>query len=345
MSQGDVALLVSLTREDALWQVAGSTIVFYDHLTTLDQEIELIWLREWSFTSFLFFLTRYVGGACFVHTWATTWASGSLLDKVSASMLEVQAWLSQVAILAMNTIIVKRVVCMYNGDRRVLSVLAIAVFITAAYSLILTILAPNFKGVVVRIQLTRVFETCQPVMEHGLRAIPTHYLVLLAIIFMFEAILFLLSLAQGIRFVREKQRESQPRASTRVSIGSGCIMQWQIIWKTRRDLASVLLRDSILFPFINLMLATLNIMAGRGHLSPKSIQGIRMLSAVSIPTIGCRLILNLREAYYKPFRDEYNQSRYSPDDSLVIPGLELELDELGSSASVDLAAVVSVRDL
>ncbi|KAH6904954.1 hypothetical protein BKA70DRAFT_1192614 [Coprinopsis sp. MPI-PUGE-AT-0042] len=336
----DITLMVSMARANALWQAAGSAIVFYDHLTTLDQEIELIWLRKWSFTSFLFLVTRYVGEASFVHASATMWASGKFLDQVSPSMFQVQSWVSQVAILAMNAIIVKRVVCMYNGDKRVLCVLAAALFTLAVFSLVLTILTANIKSVVSRVQFTHSFETCSPLMQGSA---PTYYWSFICFVFAFEALVFGLSLLQGVKFVREKRWQAR-RARERTG---GSVMLGQVLWKTRRDLASVLLRDSILFPFANLILATINIVAWRARLPPSAIQIIRLFSAVAVPTIGCRLILNLREAYYKPFRHECDQSRYSPDDSLVIPGLELELDECGtkleSRPSRDLNAGVSSR--
>ncbi|KAH6904955.1 hypothetical protein BKA70DRAFT_514778 [Coprinopsis sp. MPI-PUGE-AT-0042] len=329
----DITDVVAMARANALWHAAGSAIIFYDHLTTLDQEIELIWLREWSFTSLLFLSTRYVGEASFVHASAGMWASGRFLDIVSPSMFQVQSCISQIAILAMNAIIVKRVVCMYNGDKRVLCVLAVALFILAVYSLVLTILTSNPESVL-RVQFTYPFETCHRPMELG--PVPMYYWSFIYAFFPFEVLVFGLSLVQGLKFIREKRW--QARRAREKAGGSGVL--GLILWKTRRDLASVLLRDSILFPFINLIFAALNIMAWRAQIPSSLTQGIRLFSLVSVPTIGCRLILNLRDAYYKPFRDEYDQSRYLPHDSLVIPGLQLELDEseakLGGSASRDL---------
>ena len=57
-----------------------------------------------------------------------------------------------------------------------------------------------------------------------------------------------------------------------------------------------------------------------------------LLSTSTTPIIGCRFVLNLREAYYRPFRDECEQGRMttilpiafasSPQES----DLETELD-------------------
>ncbi|KAH6904952.1 hypothetical protein BKA70DRAFT_1565366 [Coprinopsis sp. MPI-PUGE-AT-0042] len=317
---------------------AGTAIVFYDHLTTLDQEIELIWRRKWSFTSFLFFIvrlfplcvltlfnlsvqTRYVGEACFVH------AGGVSKCVPSPNMAKPNRYSShELSVPLLNAIrmqpahttcltlviIVKRVVCMYGGDKRVLCVLIVGLFIIATYSLVLTILTSNLKSVVSRIQFTYTFETCIPLLEGSA---PPWFWTFIYFIFAFEALVFGLSLFQGIKFVREKRWQSR-RAGERASASGSSGMLRQILRKTRRDIAGVLLRDSILFPFINLIIATLNIMAWTTNILPYSAtQSVRLLAAVSIPTLGGRLLLNLRDAYYKPFHEEYKLSQYSVSDS------------------------------
>lgn len=56
-------------------------------------------------------------------------------------------------------------------------------------------------------------------------------------------------------------------------------------------------------------------------------QIVIVFAAASGPTLGCRLILNLREAYYKPFHVECDQSQVPA--SVVIPSF-------GDSSSVVL---------
>ncbi|KAH6904894.1 hypothetical protein BKA70DRAFT_1431477 [Coprinopsis sp. MPI-PUGE-AT-0042] len=97
----DPVLLVSVTRWNALWQGAASSVALWDHMSTLDQEIELIWvnavssdnsaanaegcpfkLRKWSFTSFLYFITRYVADISFIHAIVSAWSYGRFLDNM-----------------------------------------------------------------------------------------------------------------------------------------------------------------------------------------------------------------------------------------------------------------------
>ncbi|KAF9449870.1 hypothetical protein P691DRAFT_758701 [Macrolepiota fuliginosa MF-IS2] len=42
-------------------QVAVSVVVLYDHLTTFDLEIELIWKKKHSLVKVLFLIARYAG--------------------------------------------------------------------------------------------------------------------------------------------------------------------------------------------------------------------------------------------------------------------------------------------
>ncbi|KAF8171658.1 hypothetical protein BJ912DRAFT_118261 [Pholiota molesta] len=49
--------------------LAGATCMIYDHLTTLDIEIEVVWNRpKWQIPQFLFFLNRYVGLVLQIYT-------------------------------------------------------------------------------------------------------------------------------------------------------------------------------------------------------------------------------------------------------------------------------------
>ncbi|KAH6904984.1 hypothetical protein BKA70DRAFT_1294582 [Coprinopsis sp. MPI-PUGE-AT-0042] len=214
----DAASLVSVTRKSMLWQVAGSTVVF----KTFDREIEFIWLGKWSFTTLLFVALPLV----------TVLSTGKYLDKVSPSVLQVQSWLSQIAFLAMNGIVVKRVVCMYSGDKRVLWALAVALAAFSVHSTTVIILTSNVKSVVRRVQSVYLYETCH---IWPLDSIPSWYWTFTISMMVFD--------------VLTERHGRRP--------GVGVLGH---LWRTRRTLASVLLRDSILFPFINLILVMLVIL-------------------------------------------------------------------------------------
>ncbi|KDR69327.1 hypothetical protein GALMADRAFT_929285 [Galerina marginata CBS 339.88] len=51
-----------LDRALAFLSLAMATCVVYDHITTLDEEVELVWKREkWNAVQILFFINRYTG--------------------------------------------------------------------------------------------------------------------------------------------------------------------------------------------------------------------------------------------------------------------------------------------
>ncbi|KAH7930293.1 hypothetical protein BV22DRAFT_1125027 [Leucogyrophana mollusca] len=59
-------------------------VVLYDHALTFRREVELIWKRAWSLTTFLFLLTRYGGGLVLMAT-APEFLSTSLSDTFMSS--------------------------------------------------------------------------------------------------------------------------------------------------------------------------------------------------------------------------------------------------------------------
>ncbi|KAG2012925.1 hypothetical protein CC2G_009875 [Coprinopsis cinerea AmutBmut pab1-1] len=64
------------------WQVAATSIALYDHLTTLDLEVELIWKKKVSVVQLLFILNRYSGDALFLHGTAyQLWLKGDAFTR------------------------------------------------------------------------------------------------------------------------------------------------------------------------------------------------------------------------------------------------------------------------
>ncbi|KAH6904961.1 hypothetical protein BKA70DRAFT_1294508 [Coprinopsis sp. MPI-PUGE-AT-0042] len=214
------------------------------------------------------------------------------------SVFQVQVWLSQIALLAMNCIVVKRVVCMYSGDKRVLWALAFALAVATLHWAIVGILMLKLKTVVLRIQSANVQDICY-ITPTG--PIPSWYWTWVIPTLIFEIVVLGLCILQGIWFACES------RPTHRNGRKRGIL---EHLWRTRRTLASVLLRDSILFPFLNLLVAILTALLWLGKLPPSSIDFINFAGNTSIPVIGCRLLLNLRSAYYTAFREEYRQSQF-----------------------------------
>ncbi|KAF5313612.1 hypothetical protein D9611_010224 [Ephemerocybe angulata] len=60
----------------SLFYIACMTLVLYDHLTTLDLEIELIWKKKWSLIQVLYLINRYLPDISFLYGVSlTVWVS------------------------------------------------------------------------------------------------------------------------------------------------------------------------------------------------------------------------------------------------------------------------------
>ncbi|EAU82650.2 hypothetical protein CC1G_07932 [Coprinopsis cinerea okayama7 len=107
------------------------------------------------------------------------------------------------------------------------------------------------------------------------------YWAYLVFIIAFDVVAFTLALMEGIRYFRR----------TKLAEGS---------------LVRILLRDSIFFPFLGLSVSIFALLAWRSVLPYPSVAVLMTLMALTSPILGSRLILNLRDAYYKPFAEEVN---------------------------------------
>ncbi|KAG2012927.1 hypothetical protein CC2G_009877 [Coprinopsis cinerea AmutBmut pab1-1] len=56
-----------ITQNLHYWQIAATTVALYDHVSTLDLEIELIWKKKFSTVQILYLLNRYSGDALFMY--------------------------------------------------------------------------------------------------------------------------------------------------------------------------------------------------------------------------------------------------------------------------------------
>ncbi|KAH6904957.1 hypothetical protein BKA70DRAFT_1505798 [Coprinopsis sp. MPI-PUGE-AT-0042] len=316
----DAASLVSTTRWSTLWQLIGSSLVLWDHATTLDQEIEFIWLRKWSITTLLYVVTRYAGDAAFMRVLAPFYEnSNSCLDFLQVcriqcmgfrevlgedvrsecgtnqipkltfridsliircpNAIQVQSWLTHIAMLAMDGIVVKRVVCMYSGDKRVVSALALAFAALILHSGTVTILTSHTRSAVERIQSVYSYEACNPL---PLDSTPSWYWTWIISAIAFESLVFVLSLLQGISFVCENRHIR--RDGRKVGV-------FEHLWRTRRTLASVLIRDSILFPSLNLLFGILTVLLWTGKLPISWTDWVNFAATASVPVLGVQAVV------------------------------------------------------
>ncbi|KAH6879593.1 hypothetical protein BKA70DRAFT_1475024 [Coprinopsis sp. MPI-PUGE-AT-0042] len=288
-------MIVKMAQTGLYWQAAGTAVVLYDHLTTFDQEVEFIWPQSWSLVKILYLLSQFM-----------THGNGLYFPALlGPSSFQIQSWLGMITLFTMNGLVVKRISCMYAGNRMILYLLVGAYAVQIVAGAVLTgLIAP--KGGNVVSPLTSTSSYCTPSIS-----IPRWFWTFLFYSVTFEVIVFALALVQGIRFLRARKPAPDPHATSMVDR----------IWNRQGNLVRILIRDSISFPFIGLVLSVFNILAFKGKLPPPTTQIILVISAANSPILGCRLLLNLREAYYKPFHVEFDPQQ-DPTDEVVLPSLE-----------------------
>jgi len=177
-------------------------------------------------------------------------------------------------IWSMQAIMQYRICCMYKCSRRIV-VLVVGAFIVE----MLLMLAIDF------LYLLHVTVGIEPLPGvHMCITYPTNwYFVAWIPVFGYELIILLLGLRAGISYFKES-RLLPPKFR-------------------RRPLHFILLRDSILYPIVAFAIGVLHLLSWSRPMSsstPVASGLIHLFSRI----LGCRLILNLREAYYLPLQEE-----------------------------------------
>ncbi|KAF9471152.1 hypothetical protein BDN70DRAFT_998718 [Pholiota conissans] len=276
--------------------LAGATCMVYDYITTLDIEIEVVWNRpKWKMPQAFFFLNRYVGIGWQIYT-----ASCATYNLINALF-------GFVTFFAVHGIMVCRVSSMYTHDRTILKILVIGFVIECTsyiviqgpvwyYSKRLTdsdILIPN------------------PIGFCGREKFPSWMFIAWIPLVLFECLICTLALTLGVRYYRE--------------VGSHGMFPNLPNSSRSSPLLFILLRDSIIFPFIFSLSCTLNLasfyLLSTG-LRPTTMHATFLLPAVLSGLLGPRLILNLRESYYESYKQEFSLriETFTMPDSIELEG-------------------------
>ncbi|KAJ3504585.1 hypothetical protein NLJ89_g7861 [Agrocybe chaxingu] len=253
----------------------------YDHAITLEDEVECIWKRSRiKIPQALFLINRYIGTGILVYS-AIAIALATTIQPRSIPRCNVlnnlQEWGAVLVVWSMQGIMVYRISAMYQHYNLITAVQLVFFAIEIISTSIM-------KGLV---QDEVIDLSC------NLLVYPVWYGWSWAPILCFEALMFFLSLWSGIVYYREALKRSDA-----------------LLTSERNSMSYVLLRDSISFPFLALVVVLINIF-GWSRFSPNAAH-INAGIAIFAPRIlGCRLILNLRESYYRPFKDELSMNNHT----------------------------------
>lgn len=104
--------------------IASATILFYDHLISLDREISLIWSRSWSFLKGVFIWHRYFGLLC-VLLEMTALLSNDVTPRFCSFWFRWETLGFSTAVLSSELVLLLWIFVMYNRNRRIVSFLAV----------------------------------------------------------------------------------------------------------------------------------------------------------------------------------------------------------------------------
>ncbi|KZW02554.1 hypothetical protein EXIGLDRAFT_759683 [Exidia glandulosa HHB12029] len=113
--------------------VALVALLFWDHITTLDREVELVWSTRWSLGKILFILNRYIPAAnLFVLLFSYTYPSFPINGYAGSSLSSYQAvtksrscvawsiiddWLSLLSMAVVDVLLMLRITAMWDRNK------------------------------------------------------------------------------------------------------------------------------------------------------------------------------------------------------------------------------------
>ncbi|KAI0065058.1 hypothetical protein BV25DRAFT_127126 [Artomyces pyxidatus] len=99
--------------------VSSSVIILYDHVLTLDREIQLVWFESWSIGKVLFLACRYYWTFAAIFNDYALMSSWHKSEPVSDFWISWQGWTTVfVAGALTEVILLLRIRALYAGDRR-----------------------------------------------------------------------------------------------------------------------------------------------------------------------------------------------------------------------------------
>ncbi|KDQ56061.1 hypothetical protein JAAARDRAFT_36856, partial [Jaapia argillacea MUCL 33604] len=265
MQDIDPVVLIQNLRIIRLVQLSTAVANIYDHLILFDQEVELIWKRPGIIAKLYFSLTRYCGD-CLIITNTILLFTKANTDDSGHSRVMLQMWATAILVWVVQVLMQFRVYAMYTRAKWVLvftfTCFIIQIAITSyLFALYEYVLVISFKFG----PWTTCAATQMPTIAAGT------WLATIA----FEGILFFFALYKTVIH----------------------LLQLNHPW-TRSGATEVLLRDNILYFLVIFSIYCLTAIAWFTF----AIIWIEILSSLTIMvtcTLGCRLILNIREVSYR----------------------------------------------
>lgn len=107
--------------------LAAWVLLLYDHIIHLDKEIELFWMKPWSFAKGLYLFNRY-SAAVFIGIHAMIFLSPNVTDGICLGWFKFEGYTGTIGIAAVELILGFRVLALWNRNKIITFIVYFALF-------------------------------------------------------------------------------------------------------------------------------------------------------------------------------------------------------------------------
>ncbi|KAF8989785.1 hypothetical protein BDQ17DRAFT_419858 [Cyathus striatus] len=170
-------------------QSISAIITLYDHLCTIDSEVQYIWSKPWMSSKILYIATRYAGDLFISFQWYTTFQSQHSQSVCDATFYIIP-WVFSLSLYFCQVTLCYRLSALYNNNKQficticclfvfeIVGTTATAIYLRQQHS---TVIVKNIKGIYECLKLTNTS------MRHNM---PLYWTTII----IFESILFSLTI-------------------------------------------------------------------------------------------------------------------------------------------------------
>ncbi|KAH7340814.1 hypothetical protein B0J17DRAFT_715995 [Rhizoctonia solani] len=260
---------------------ASFVLLVFDYVITVVPEVTLVWYKPWTWSKVLFLWNRYGTFVILLFDTIVVLGGGETDEhfnirhprsNTSNSCLhwqKFQGWTGWLTNMTVEIIILVRIAAMYSQDKRIIYPVVVLFFAQAIGMAF--IIGNSFANLKATHEPVAGFHIC------ALIGVPQKMYIYWATNLAFEVVLFVLALIKAYQHV-SRRRGLRPS------------------WSGPRIL-SVLVRDSILYFLVIFVTYIMNLVAWSTRGS--GVYQLAIALAIALrASMGSRLLLNVREAYY-----------------------------------------------
>jgi len=258
-------------------QLVPTIVVLYDHLITIDQDVNLVWAKPWTTAKVLYLWNRHFG-SLFLLTEALIIYVQPISDQFCHNWFIIQCWSAAVIIWSMQGIMLFRTFAMYNQNRLVMALL-LCCFTLQNLTMALILITSSCKFKAFREPLAGI-QFCTPF------DVPRFFYIFWLAVVVFDLVHLTFAARVVIKHAKEiRGLEGVPRSP---------------VWET-------LMKDSMLYFAFSIVTYTASV--GAWLTLPIKWLGLPQGFSIACTCVmGIRLTLNLREAYYLPWEEDDEKS-------------------------------------